>query len=108
MPHTTVLAMEVNWFAALVAVFSAASWLVMWHAQRRAYALLLAWGWIGLCAYFSLIAISAGPAPVFARADIALAVRLILVASMALLGGGKLLLVRGWCLTRRAVAGSLT
>ena len=88
--HVSMLALEANWFGAMVALLSAALWIVIWRRVRHPYALLCAWGWAGLCVYWSLLAVSAGPAPMVARAHIALIVRVLLVGSMAALGGGKL------------------
>ena len=93
------LALEANWFAALVAVLSAAIWLVIWARSRQGYALLCAGGWLGLCIYWSLLAISAGPQPVLVRGSIALVVRVLLVLAAAALGGGKLWLA--WLAWRR-------
>lgn len=92
--HTSMLALEANWFAALIALLSAAMWLTIWYRTHQGYALLCALGWCGLCVYWSLLAVSAGPAPVFARAETALVARMVIMGSMALLGAGKMWLLR--------------
>ena len=57
--------------------------------MRQGYYLPLSLGWLGLCVYWSLIAISAGPNPVWPRADIATPIRLLLLVSMATLALGN-------------------
>lgn len=101
MPHATFLALEANWFAAIVALLSASIWLVLWQRSRQGYSLACALGWMGLCAYWSLIAISAGPAPWVSRDDVALPVRALLIVSMgAMLAGKGVFLWRAWRLGR--------
>ena len=56
---------------ALMALSSAAVWLLLWAALARPMLLLLA-GWLGLCLFTGrMLAISAGPAPVVDRTIVA-------------------------------------
>ena len=87
--HTSMLAFESPLVLALMALSSAAVWLLLWRRARAPYMLLLLAGWLGLCLYWSLLAISAGPAPVLPRADIAVAVRALGVLVALVIAAGK-------------------
>jgi hypothetical protein len=54
-----------------MALSSAAVWLLLWRRARAPYMLLLLAGWLGLCLYWSMLAISSGPAPVVDRTIVA-------------------------------------
>jgi hypothetical protein len=56
-------AYQVNLYAATAALFSAFIWIVAWWRTRYAYMLLAALGWLGLCVYWGLVAVTAGPEP---------------------------------------------
>ena len=88
--HTSMLAFESPLMLALMALSSSAVWLLLWRRSRAPYMLLLLAGWLGLCLYWSLLAISAGPAPVLPRADIAVAVRALGVLVALVIAAGKL------------------
>ena len=84
--HNSIGAFEVNAAAALVALLAAVVRLASWRKTGHGYMLWLCAGWLGLCVYFSLLAISAGPAPVLRRTDVIVTARaLCLVAGSALL-----------------------
>lgn len=103
--HVTWGAFTINAMASVVALLFALIWLFAWRRMRYAYTLLLAAGWLGLCAYWGLIAISAGPAPVIERTAIVVPVRATLLVSMALLLAGKLALLVLACRLQRCMAG---
>ena len=95
--HTSMLAFESPLLLALMALSSSAVWLLLWKRTRARYMLLLLPGWLGLCVYWSLLAVSAGPAPVIARGDIAVAVRVLGVVVAVIMETGKvLMLLRMW------------
>ena len=95
--HTSMLAFESPLLLAVMALASAAVWLLFWQRSRTPYMLLLALGWAWLCLYWSLLAVSAGPAPLLSRADLAMPVcALGIAAAVALLAGKALLLRRMW------------
>ena len=91
--HASWGAYEANLWAAVCSLVFALIWLYSWWRARAAYLLLLCVGWLGLCLYFSLLAISAGTAPVIRRDEITTALRMILAASFAWLAAGKVALV---------------
>ena len=91
------LAFESPLLLALMALSSTAVWLLLWRRARAPYMLLLLGGWLGLCMYWAMLAISAGPAPMVARGDIAVAVRVLGIVVAAVIEAGKLLLLlRMW------------
>ena len=92
--HTSMLAFESPLMLALMALSSSAVWLLLWRRSRAPYMLLLLAGWLGLCLYWSMLAISAGPAPVLPRGDIAVAVRVLGVVVALVIVAGKILLLR--------------
>ena len=65
------LAFESALILALSALFSAGVWLLLGRRARAGYMLLLGGGWLLLCLYWSLLAVSSGPAPVLPRGSIA-------------------------------------
>lgn len=73
--------------------FAGGVWLMLWTRARAGYMLLSVFTWWGLSAYFGLLTVSAGAAPVVTRADMATFLRdwgfgvagLILAAKGALL-----------------------
>ena len=87
------LAFESPMLLAVTALFCAATHLLRWRRDGERYRLPLVGGWFALCIYWSLLAISAGPAPVLSRAYIAMVVRVlgILAACLMLTGGGLML-----------------
>lgn len=87
-------AYEVNLIASIAALAFALLWLIAWIRTRCAYMLPLAAGWLGLCVYWGLIAVSAGVEPMLSRAAIATAVRELLLVSVGLLALGKGALLR--------------
>ena len=88
--HTSMLAFESALVLALMALSSAAVWLLLWRRSRAPYMLLLLAGWLGLCLYWSLLAISAGPAPVVDRTIVAVAVRVLGIVVALVIAAGKL------------------
>ena len=92
--HTSMLAFESPLMLALMALSSSAVWLLLWRRSRAPYMLLMLAGWLGLCLYWSMLAISAGPAPVLPRGDIAVAVRVLGVVVALVIVAGKILLLR--------------
>lgn len=88
------LAFESALLLALMALSSAAVWLLLWRSTRTRYMLLLLAGWLGLCIYWAMLAISAGPAPMVARGDIAVAVRVLGIIVAAVIEAGNLLMLR--------------
>jgi hypothetical protein len=92
--HIEFSAYQVNLFAAAAAMFFAVIWTIAWYRVRYAYMLILAFGWLGLCAYWGLVAVVAGPEP---PADFMVVVPFIrgaLFGGIALLVVGKLALLR--------------
>lgn len=92
--HASDLTFESALLLALSALFSAGVWLLLWRRTRSGYMLPLLAGWLLLCIYWSLLAVSSGPAPVLPRGDIAVAIRLIGIGAAGLLAAGKLALLR--------------
>jgi hypothetical protein len=92
--HVSWGAFEVNVTASVASLLFALIWLAGWRRTRHGYMLTLAAGWVGLCAYWGMIAISAGPAPEISRAAIASVIREELLVSIALLAAGKLAMLR--------------
>lgn len=92
--HTSLLAFESPLFMAVVGLLCAAVWLLMWRHVRCVYMLLIFAAWLLLCVHWLLLAVSAGPEPVWSRADMALAVRVLGVVGMAVMGLGTLALLR--------------
>lgn len=92
--HVSTGAFAVNVFMSIVSLAATVIWLLMWRHARCGYMLLLCAGWAGLCLYWSLIAVSAGSNPVWSRADLALAIRAVLLVSGAVLVWGKIALLR--------------
>lgn len=92
--HVSWGAYEVNLVLSLAALAFALLWLIAWLRIRCSYMLLLAAGWSGLCVYWGLIAVSAGPAPFLDRGDIAPIVRSVGLVSMGIMALGKAALLR--------------
>lgn len=92
--HTSWGAFEVNVVATIASLFFAVIWFVAWRRTRHGYMLLLAVGWVWLCAYWGLVAISAGAQPMLKRVDILVPIRCILLVAMAFLVTGKLAMLR--------------
>ena len=92
--HNGIGAFEVNAAAALVALLAAVVRLASWRKTGHGYMLWLCAGWLGLCVYFSLLAISAGYSPVWNRGELAPVIRLTLAVAVTLIAGGKLLMLR--------------
>ena len=103
--HVTWGAFSVNAAASITALLFCLTWLFAWRRLRYAYMLLLAGGWLGLCVYWGLLAISAGPAPVIERGAIVVPVRATLLVSMALLLAGKVALLALACRLQRCMSG---
>lgn len=103
--HVTWGAFSVNAAASIVALLFSLIWLSAWRRMRYAYALFLAAGWLGLCVYWGLLAISAGPAPVMERGAIVVPVRATLLVSMGLLLTGKVAWLVMACRVQRCLAG---
>lgn len=68
-------AFEINIYAAAVSMFAVVVTIGLWRKMRYRYMLPFILGWWGMVAYWSLLAITAGPAPVIARGDIAAPIR---------------------------------
>lgn len=68
-------AFEINIYAAAVSMFAVVVSFALWRKTRYRYMLPFAVGWWGMVAYWSLLAITAGPAPAIARGDIAAPIR---------------------------------
>jgi len=100
--HMTILALESPLSLAMMALLSALVWSLLWRRTRAPYMLLSVAGWVVLCLYFSLLAISAGPAPVIVRGDITQPVRVLGILAAALLAGGKLWMLWGMLEWREA------
>lgn len=92
--HVSWGAFEVNLFASLSSLLFALLWLAAWLRTRHGYMLLLAGGWLGLCGYWGMFAVSAGESPIVSRAVIATVIREWLLVCMALLLAGKLAMLR--------------
>lgn len=100
--HTSMLAFESPLLMALMALSSLTVWLLLWRKARAGYMLLLLGGWTALCLYWSLLAVSAGPAPILVRADIALWVRVLGIVAAVVMEAGKLLML--WRMMRTGEA----
>lgn len=95
--HISIGAFEINTAASALALLFGGIWLMGWSRTRIGYMLPLALGWWGLCIYWGLLAVSAGPAPVVDRSDIAPMVRGVLLVSVTLLAWGKVaMLLMAW------------
>ena len=68
-------AFEINIYAAAVSMFAVVVSFALWRKLRCRYMLPFMLGWWGMVAYWSLLAITAGPAPAIARGDIAAPIR---------------------------------
>ena len=68
-------AFQINIYAAAVSVFAVVVTFALWRKMHCRYMLPFAVGWLGMTAYWSLLAITAGPAPAIARGDIAAPIR---------------------------------
>ncbi len=98
--HTGPFAFEANAAASvgyMVLWISLIFCIVRWRLPRWIW-LFVTWA-AGMTAYFGLIAISAGPAPVFQREDMALSIRSTLIAANVFLYLGLGFLV--WTLVRK-------
>ena len=85
------LAFEAPFVCSLVCFAAAILFVHAWRVQVHAWRIVLAaLGWLCWTLYFALLAITAGPAPMLERGEVALAAR------WAELGGG--LLLGGWLL----------
>lgn len=94
--HTSMLAFESPLLLSVTALVSGGIWLLLWTRTRIGYMLLLMLGWWLLCGYWSLLAISAGPAPVLSRGEIAVSVRLTGISAAAVLACGKIVMLWRW------------
>jgi hypothetical protein len=84
--HVGFLAQESATVASAMSLVFAAIILFAWLLGFRAWWMLFgAGGLLGLCVYWGMLAVSAGPAPVVSRADIALWVRVVLLVAFLLL-----------------------
>ena len=92
--HISPGAFEVNAAAALVALLAAVVRLATWRKTGHGYMLLLALGWLGLCAYWSLLAISAGYSPRWNRDELTPVIRSILAGAVVFMAAGKLAMLR--------------
>lgn len=101
--HVSIGAVEINIFGAVCALTFAALHALRWRHVRQGYYIPLSLGWLGLCAYWSLIAVSAGPDPMWGRAALAVHLRLILAASMTALALGNAMQIAQarYCARRR-------
>jgi hypothetical protein len=88
--HTSMLAFESALVLALMALSSAAVWLLLWWRSRVFYMLLLLVGWLGLCFYWLLLAILVGFASVVDRTDVMVAVRVLGIVVALVIAAGKL------------------
>jgi hypothetical protein len=87
-------AYQVNLFASASALFFALIWTVAWYRVRYSYMLILAAGWLGLCAYWGLVAVVAGPEPPIDFMVAVPYIRAALFGGIALLVVGKMALLR--------------
>lgn len=91
-------AFQINIYAAAVSMFAMVVSFAIWRKMRCRYMLPFVLGWWGMVAYWSLLAITAGPAPVIARGDIAAPIRGIeLIMMSAFLWG---FVAQAWALAR--------
>lgn len=75
-------AFQINVYAAAVSMFAVVVTIGLWRRLRCRYMLPFALGWFGMMTYWSLLAITAGPAPAIARGDIAAPIRGIEIIAM--------------------------
>ena len=68
-------AFQINIYAAAVSMFAIVVTIGLWRRLRCRYMLPFALGWFGMMMYWSLLAITAGPAPSIARGVIAAPIR---------------------------------
>lgn len=94
--HSPDLAFYSALYMALCTFFAFGVWLMIWARCRRAYMLPTALCWLALCIYFGALAVSAGPAPVVARTDIAIWLRyaLFIVGGLVVFSKALLLLAQ--------------
>ena len=99
-------AFEINIYAAAVSMFAVVVSFAIWRKMRSRYMLPFVLGWWGMVAYWSLLAITAGPAPVIARGDIAAPIRGIeMIMMTAFLWG---FVAQAWALVRSRRGRGLT
>ena len=93
--HTSMLAFESPLLLSVMALSSALGCLLLWQRLRAAYLLCFFTGWLLLCVYWALLAISAGPTPLLSRADLVLPVRVLgLFVFGVMIMGNALMAVR--------------
>ena len=81
-------AFEINIYAAAVSMFAVVVSFALWRKMRWRYMPPFILGWFGMVAYWSLLAVTAGPAPAIARGDIAAPIRGIEVIMMSAFAWG--------------------
>ena len=92
--HPGILAIASPLVMAIVCLWSGGVWLMLWRRNHAPYMLLTAISWLALCSYFSLLAISAGHAPIIERGDLAPFLReWLLVVALIFAGSKSLMLV---------------
>lgn len=95
--HVGLGAFEINSIASVSAMFFASLWYLGYTKTRNRYMLYLSVGWIGLCFYWGMIAVTSGPKPLWGRADLTLPIRLTLLVSIIILIWGKFsMMVTAW------------
>jgi len=94
--HTSALAFYSPLALSIACLLAGGVWLMLWSRARVAYMLLAALPWWAFCAYFALLAISAGSAPVLTRGDIAETLRDWGLVVALLIVAGKFVLLRAW------------
>lgn len=98
-------AFQINIYAAAVSIFAVVVTFALWRKTRCRYMLPFSLGWLGMTAYWSLLAITAGPAPAIARVDIAAPIRVIELVMMTAFAWGLAAQAAALIRARRGGAG---
>lgn len=101
MPHESLQAFASPLSLAVACFLASGIWLMLWTRNRNGYMLPTALSWLALCAYFGLLAVSAGDAPMTTRGEIAMPLRQWGYVAALLIIAGKGLLLRAWWRTAR-------
>ncbi len=100
--HNSMMAYLSALFLSVACLLAGGIWLMLWTRNRAAYMLPTALSWLAFSAYFAMLAVSAGSAPVVERGEIAEVVRgWGFATGVVILAGKGMMLVAMWRSGRR-------